>query len=191
MPTTSESRIVAAPVREVWASIPDLETANRWNGAWRRVEYLSSQREGVGAIFRAHTEGGQTFDFRVSEWAPQEYIAYEPMQEEPEEELYLFTLESQSFLLKPTDEGHTKVTLSTTASAHGVWEWLRARLSRSGHQKNIFRRTLDALQAPVEWLFLRILWPGHQRQGLGSALEALQALYEPEPDEDEQTHADL
>ena len=185
MPTTYESRIIAAPVAEVWTAITDLEAAARWNGAWQRVEYLSSQREGVGATFRSHTEDGQSFDFRISEWAPLEYVAYEPMREEPEEELYLFTLESQSFLLKPANDDHTKVTLSTSASARGVWEWLRARLSRSGHQKHILRRTLDALQAPFEWLFLRFLWPGHQRQGLGSALDNLQNLFEPPPDEDE------
>src|SRR3972149_506571 len=58
MPPTYESRTIAAPVAQVWAALADLEAAARWNHAWRRVEYLSDQREGEGTAFRAHTEDG-------------------------------------------------------------------------------------------------------------------------------------
>ncbi len=151
MPTTSQSRLIAAPRAKLWAAITDLETASRWNQAWQRVEYVSSQREGVGTTFRSHTEDGRSFDFRISEWAPEEYVAFEPLREEPEDKRYLITLKSQSFLLEATDYDHTNVTLFASAIGHG----LRG------------------------WLFARFVWPGYQRQGLARALDALQALFEP------------
>ena len=154
MPTTSQSRLIAAPRAEIWAAITDLEVASRWNQTWERVEYLFSQREGVGTTFRSHTEDGQTYDFRISEWVPQEYVAFEPLREEPEDKGYLITLESQSFLLEPVND-HTSVTLSATAAGHGL-------------------RGLFAV---------RFVWPGYQRQGLARALDALQALFEPPKDE--------
>ncbi len=157
MATTYESRIIAAPVADVWTAITDLEAAARWNGAWQRVEYLSSQREGVGATFRAYNEEGIGHNFRISEWAPMEFIAFAPMQDEPEERPYLITLQSQSFMLKPAGDDHTEVTLFASVQSHGLRGWLAA----------------------------RFVWPGHQRQGLGSALEALQALFEPEEPEAE------
>jgi len=164
MPTTSESRTIAAPVREVWAAITDLEAAHRWNGAWQRVEYLSYQREGVGTEFRAHTEDGLAHDFRISEWAPMEYISFAPVRNEDEdkENRYMLTLESQAFLLRPANDDHTDVTLFATVASHG----------------------------PRGWFAARFVWPGYQRQGLRSALDALQALFEPQPDEDGQTDAD-
>ena len=154
MPITSESRLIAAPVARVWAAITDLESAGRWNKAWQHVEYLSSQLDGVGATFRAHTEDGLAHDFRISEWAPQEYVAFEPLRHEPEEKGNLITVRSQSFLLEPDDD-HTRVTLLATATGHGLRGWLAA----------------------------RFLWPGHQSQGLSAALDALQALFEPPEDE--------
>ncbi len=164
MPTTSESRTIAAPVREVWAAITDLEAAHRWNGAWQRVEYLSYQREGVGTEFRAHTEDGLAHDFRIGEWAPMEYISFAPVRNEDEdkENRYMLTLESQAFLLRPANDDHTDVTLFATVASHG----------------------------PRGWFAARLVWPGYQRQGLRSALDALQALFEPQPDEDGQTDAD-
>ena len=156
MPTTSESRLIAAPRAEIWAAITDLEAASRWNQAWQRVEYLSSQREGADTTFRSHTEHGRSFDFRISEWAPEEYVAFEPLQKEPPDKRYLFTLESQSFLLEPVDDDHTNVTWSVRATGHGLRGWLAA----------------------------RVIWPGYQRQGLRRALDALQALFEPPEDED-------
>ncbi len=157
MPTTSESRLIAAPRAEVWAAITDLEAAARWNQVWQSVEYLSSQHEGVDTAFRAHTEDGLAHDFRISEWEPPERVAFAPLHQEPQEKRYLITLESQSFLLEPAGEDHTNVTLSATAAGHG----LRG------------------------WLFTRFIWPGYQRQGLARALDALQALFEPPEDENE------
>lgn len=151
MPTTSESRLIAAPRAKVWAAITHLEAAARWNQVWQRVEYLSSQREGVGTTFRAHTEDGHAHDFHISEWAPEEYVTFAPLQDEPQGKPYLITLESQSFLLEPVGDDHTKVTLSATAAAHGLRGWLA----------------------------VRFIWPGYQRQGLARALDALQALFEP------------
>src|SRR3972149_10393216 len=121
MPTTSQSSIIAAPVAAVWAAITDLEAAARWNAAWQRVEYLSDQREGEGTVFRAHTEDALANDFRISQWAPPEYVAFAPVRgQEEEAQRYLITLESQSFLLRPADENRTLVTLSANAAGHGL-----------------------------------------------------------------------
>jgi uncharacterized protein YndB with AHSA1/START domain len=150
MPTTSESRLIAASQREIWDAVTDLETAARWNQVWQSVEYLSSQREGVDTTFRAHTEDGLTHDFRISEWDPPQYVAFAPLQEEPQDKGYLITLESQSFLLEPVND-HTNVTLSATAAGHGLRGWVAT----------------------------RFVWPAYQRQGLARALDALQALFEP------------
>ncbi|KKK54428.1 hypothetical protein LCGC14_3084840, partial [marine sediment metagenome] len=100
----------------------------------------------------------------ISEWAPMEYISFAPVRNEVEdrEKRYMLTLESQAFLLRPANDDHTDVTLFATVASHG----------------------------PRGWFAARIVWPGYQRQGLRSALDALQALFEPQPDEDEQTHAD-
>ena len=157
MPTSYESRIIAAPVADIWAAITDLEAASRWNGAWQRVEYHSWQREGVGTTFRAYNEEGIGHNFRISEWTPQEFVAFEPLQDEPEERPYLITLQSQSFLLKPADDDHTDVTLFATAKGHGIRGWITA----------------------------RFVWPNYQRQGLRSALDNLQDLFEPPLEEDE------
>jgi uncharacterized protein YndB with AHSA1/START domain len=158
VPTTSESRLIAAPVAEVWAAITDLEAAARWNGAWQRVEFLSDQREGAGTAFRAHTEDGLAHDFLISAWVPLERIAFAPVRDESEKR-YMITLESQAFLLRPVQDDRTNVTLFATAAGHGLRGWLTA----------------------------RFLWPAYQRQGLRSALDALQALFEPPENEDEET----
>ena len=150
MPTTYESRRIAAPVGSVWAAIADLETAARWNRAWRRVEYLSDQREGEGTAFRAHTEDGLAHDFTVSAWVPLQQIAFAPVPDETEKR-YMITLESQAFHLRPDGEERTHVNLFATAAGHG----------------------------PRGWLLARFVWPSYQRQGLRSALDALQALFEP------------
>ena len=150
MPTTYESRTIAASVGSVWAAIADLEAAASWNHAWRRVEYLSDQREGEGTAFRAHTEDGLAHDFLISAWVPLQQIAFAPVPDEAEKR-YMITLESQAFHLRPDGEERTHVNLFATAAGHG----------------------------PRGWLLARFVWPSHQRQGLRSALDALQALFEP------------
>jgi uncharacterized protein YndB with AHSA1/START domain len=156
MPTTYESRTIAAPVSQVWAALADLEAAARWNHAWRRVEYLSDQREGEGTAFRAHTEDGLAHDFTISAWAPPQHIAFAPVRDEAEGR-YMITLESQAFHLQPDGEDRTHVNLFATAAGHG----------------------------PRGWLLARFVWPSYQRQGLRSALDALQALFEPPEEEGE------
>src|SRR3970282_1221980 len=106
MPTTYKARPKAAPVGSVWAAIADLEAAARWNRAWRRVEYLSDQREGEGTAFRAHTEDGLAHDFLISVWVPLQQIAFAPVPNEAEKS-YLITLESQAFHLRPDGDYRT------------------------------------------------------------------------------------
>ena len=155
MPTTYEARTIAAPVGSVWAAVADLEAATRWNHAWRRVEYLSDQREGEGTAFRAHTEDGLAHDFTISAWVPLERIAFTPVRDESEGR-YMITLESQAFHLRPDGDDRTRVSLSATAAGHG----------------------------PRGWLLARLVWPPYQRQGLRSALDALQDMFEPREDDE-------
>ena len=157
MPTTYESRTIAAPVGGVWAALADLEAAARWNHAWRRVEYLSDQREGEGTAFRAHTDDGLAHDFLISAWVPLQRIAFAPVRVEAEKG-YMITLETQAFHLRPDGEERTHVNLFATSAGHGLRGWLLA----------------------------RFVWPAYQRQGLRSALDALQALFEPPEDEEQE-----
>ena len=151
MPTVSVSRTITASPQAVWAALADIEHAGRWNAAWTRIEFTSAQRHGAGTSFRAVTSDSDAFEFEVTHWAPPEYIAFAPIRGE-DEDTYAVTLESHSFLLRPSGDSATSVELIAVASAHG----LRGRLIG---------------------LFL---WPGHQRHGLNMALDALQALFEPE-----------
>lgn len=155
MPTMSVSRTIAAPQHQVWAALADIANAGRWNTAWRRIEITSSQSQGAGTTFRAHSEQGTPFDFEVTHWVPPEYIAFAPVRRE-DEERYAITLESHAFLLRPTGDDRTHVELTASATSHGLRGWLIG-------------------------LFL---WPGHQKHGLNTALDSLQALFEP-PDRDE------
>jgi len=158
MPATSESLTIPAPVAEVWRAVTNLEQAGRWNGAWERVEYLSEQREGEGATFRAYSEDGLGHNFRISDWAPEEYVAFAPADDDEEDPpAYLINLESQAFRLRRVGDGETDVTLIASVTTNGIRGWIAG----------------------------RFVWPSYQRQGLRSALEALRSLFEPEEDEDE------
>lgn len=157
MPTVSESRTIAASPEEIWAALADIENAGRWNSAWRRIEITSSQREGAGTTFRAHTEDGSAFEFRITHWVPGEYIAFAPVVQEGSQR-YLIRLDSQAFLLRPLAEDQTHVELIAAASSHGLRGWLLA----------------------------RFFWPGYQKHGLRRALDALQALFEPTEDDGEE-----
>ena len=158
MPSTSESLVIPAPVAEVWRAVTDLENAHRWNQAWQRVEYLAGQREGVGAAFRAYNEEGIGHNFRISEWAPEEYVAFVPVKDEPDKESYLITMQSQAFRFRPVEDGATNVILMANVSGRGLRGWFAS----------------------------RFVWPAYQRQGLRAALEHLHDLFAPlEEDEDE------
>ncbi len=161
MPTASVSRVIAAPQDQVWAALADIASAGRWNTAWTRIEFLSEQRQGAGTTFRAHTADGHAFDFRITGWAPSEYIAFAPVHGE-DTERYILTLESHAFLLRPAGESHTRVELIASASAHGL----------RGH------------------LIGLLLWPGHQKHGLNAALDALQALIQPAEDDSREAEAE-
>ncbi len=154
MPTTSVSRIIAAPQQEVWSTLADIANADRWNSAWSRIEITSSHQQGTGTTFRTHTGDGHTFAFEVIQWTPPEYIAFAPIREE-DSERYSINLESHAFALRPAGDNHTQVEIIASASSRGI----RGRLIG---------------------LFL---WRGYQKKGLNSALDALQEVFEP-PEED-------
>ncbi len=148
MPSVSVSRIIDASLSDVWAALSDIENARRWNTSWTSIEITSPQHHGIGTTFRAQTESDETYEFKVTEWAPPERIAFSPIREEAES--YALTLESQVFQLHETEDGQTRVELTANASTRGP----RGRL--------------------VGLFF----WPGYQKHGLDTALDALQALFE-------------
>ena len=149
MPTVTVRRIIAAPQRDVWATIADIENAGRWNEAWQRIEFLSSQREGLGTAFRAQAEEGQVAEFEIIAWQPPEYIALAPRGEGPQGS-YLITLESHAFYLRPAGERQTELHLMATARSHGLRAWFLGRLFWPGYQKPGMRRALEAIAAMVE-----------------------------------------
>ena len=154
MASVSESRIIAATPQEVWGVLADIENARRWNAAWVRIEISSSQRDGLGTTFTAHTESQDKFVFEITEWSPPKVIAFSPVREE--EERYGIVLDSQMFRLSQAGDGATLVKLEARATPHGL----------RGH------------------FVARLLWPGYQKHGLRSALDALQAIFEPPEDGD-------
>jgi uncharacterized protein YndB with AHSA1/START domain len=159
MASVSESRIIAAAPAEVWGVLADVENAQRWNGAWTRIEITSPQRHGLGTTFIAQTESGDQFTFEISEWSAREKIAFSPIRDEGE--TYGVVLDSHTFTLSPAGEDATHVKLTARATAHGL----------RGH------------------LVTRVFWPGHQKQGLRMALDALQAVFEPETGDEEEEEA--
>ena len=161
MPTTSVSRVIAAPRDQVWAALADVANAGRWNAGWRRIEFTSDQHQGAGTTFRAHTADGQAFDFQITHWAPPEYIAFAPIRGE-DEGRYILTLESHAFVLRPADDDQTRVELIATASSHG----------------------------PRGWFIGLFLWAGHQKHGLNTALDGLQAVFEPPQEDDAEPEAE-
>jgi len=157
MPSTSASRVLNAPRDEVWAVLSDIANAQRWNTAWTRIEFTSKQTHGSETAFRAHTVGGETFDFVVSAWVVPEYIEFSPVRDAAER--HGITLEAQAFHLEPEGERSTRVELIARASTHG----------------------------PRGWLLGLLFWRGYQKQGLSYALESLYSVFEPEEtDEREQ-----
>lgn len=150
MVSVSESRVIPAPDQEVWKALADVENARKWNGAWTRIELMSPQRHGLGTTFAAHTEGGDVFEFEITEWTPPERIAFSPIRGDGER--FAIMLERHEFQLSPAGEGLTAVKLTAHATAHGL----------KGH------------------LIARLFWPGYQKQGLKVALDGLQAGFEPE-----------
>lgn len=148
--------MIPAPAQEVWKVLADVENARKWNGAWTRIELSSPQRHGLGTTFVAHTEGGDVFEFEISEWTPHEMIAFSPIRGEGES--FAIMLDRHEFQLSPAGEGVTFVRLTAHATAHGL----------KGH------------------LIARLFWPGYQKQGLKVALDGLQAGFEPEMEIEEE-----
>lgn len=149
MPKVSVSRVIPARQGELWATVSDIQNARRWNTAWTRIEITTEQTHGPGTRFRAHTEGGETFDFEVTSWVAPEFIAFSPIRDERER--YGITLESHAFRLQAVGEEETLVELIAHATAHGV------------------RGRFTAL----------FFWPGYQKEGLNLALDSLEALFTP------------
>lgn len=150
MPTASESRVIRAPQKDIWALLSDVSQAGRWNKYWSSIEFVSSQTHGVGTRFAATTEGGDKFIFDVCDWDAPNRVAFCPVREP--DERYSIMLDSHVFEVRPLSEAESQLTITAHASASG-------------------------LKGRVLALFF---WAGHQRDGLNSALDAIQALFEPD-----------
>jgi uncharacterized protein YndB with AHSA1/START domain len=147
MPRVSVSRLIAAPVEDVWAVLSDVANARRWNEAWSTIEFTSASTHGKGTRFRARTAGDEVYEFEVSEWVAPELIAFTPIREEHER--YEVTLERHAFRLRPAGDG-TEVELSADASASGLMGRFVALFLWPGHQKHGLNEALDSLQAIFE-----------------------------------------
>jgi uncharacterized protein YndB with AHSA1/START domain len=162
MRTVKVDRIIAAPLPDVWEAISEVDRLTDWNSQWTRLELTSETTRGAGTSFRAFTEEGDRFDFRVTGWVENEFVEISPIHEF--DERHGITLQSQSFHVAPADEG--------TAT----WIEVGARVSTHG---------------PRGWLLGLVFWPGYQKKGLNEALDALQELFEPpEPEAPEEEPAE-
>ncbi|MEO8458047.1 MAG: SRPBCC family protein [Chloroflexota bacterium] len=151
MPTTSVSRPIHATQQQVWDLLSDLEHAARWNKAWTRIDFTSTQHHGVGTTFRAAMEGTiQTFDFEVCDWSAPDRIAFCPIREA--DESYSIELEQHTFEVRALSDTESEVTITARASVHGI--------------RGIVMGTF--------------FWAGHQRQGLDYALDSIQEIFQPE-----------
>lgn len=162
MPTTSVSRVIRAPQKDVWALLSDIEHANKWNKAWSSIRFTSGQTHGAGTTFRATMGGGDdAFDFEVCDWSAPERLAFCPIRRP--EELYSITLDSHVFEVRALTDGESEVTITAKASAHG----LRGRF------------------------IAMFFWSGHQRDGLNTALDSIQSVFEPDfvPDRPNAEHS--
>lgn len=151
MPSTSVSRIIPAPAREVWEVLADVENAMRWNAAWKEVEITSSQTHGAGTRFRAKVDDEQSYEFEIADWVVPEFISFTPVYD-PMEPAYSITLDGHAFRLTRIDEQATAVELIASASTHG------------------FRGIVMGL----------FMWGNHQKPGLIRALDRLQAIFDPD-----------
>lgn len=151
MPSTSTSRVIAAPANEIWDALADVEKATRWNAAWKEVEITSSQTHGAGTRFRARVDEDQSFEFEIADWVVPEFISFTPVHD-PTDPFYPITLDGHAFRLTKMDERTTAVELIASATSHG------------------FRGIVMGL----------FMWANHQKPGLVRALDRLQALFEPD-----------
>ncbi|HUF52563.1 MAG TPA: SRPBCC family protein [Dehalococcoidia bacterium] len=157
MASVTASLVLPAPPAEVWAVVSDVESARRWNQAWKRVEVTSDAKQGKGVRFRTHGEdNGEAFEFEVADWLPEEYISFAPIRS-PDEERYEITLDYHAFRLEEVEGGHTRVDLTAHATTRGI-------------------------RGKLVGLFL---WPGHQKAGLERALRNLGAVFGLEAEEEE------
>jgi len=151
MPSTSVSRIIAAPADEIWETLADIENATRWNASWKEIEITSSQTHGEGTRFRAKVDDELAFEFEVADWVAPEFISFTPVHD-PMEPAYSITLDGHAFRLTKIDERATAVELIASATVHG------------------FRGIIMGL----------FMWSNHQKPGLVHALDRLQAVFEPD-----------
>jgi uncharacterized protein YndB with AHSA1/START domain len=74
MPTV-RSRLIAAPLDQVWATLAAFDQIGRWANNVDHAAYTSSVTSGVGAARRVQA-GRVTLLETVVEWAPPERLAY-------------------------------------------------------------------------------------------------------------------
>lgn len=153
MPRVRAERVIAAPPAAVWPAISEVRRLADWNSHWARIEPTSEAERGTGASFRAFTEEGDRFEFRITGWIEGEFVEISPVRDH--DERHGITLQSQSFRIAPADGG------SST--------WIQAEAHVSTH-------------GPRGWLLGFVFWPGYQKRGLNAALDSLEELLAPPSD---------
>jgi uncharacterized protein YndB with AHSA1/START domain len=155
MPTVKIERIIASPPADVWPVISEIERLREWNPRWTNIQLTSETTHGTGASFRASTEAGDQFDFRITGWIEGEFVEISPVHDS--DERHGITLQAQTMRIAPADEGTaTWIEFAAHVSTHG----------------------------PRGWLLGLVFWPGYQKRGLTEALNALEAVLVPPADED-------
>lgn len=144
MPTTSVTRVIPAPVHDIWNVLADIPKARRWNPSWQKIEFSSNQTHGKGTRFRAYVDE-RSFEFEITDWVVPELISFTPIREE--DERYAITLESQAFRLTPLDDQTTGVEIIAHASTHGFRGMVMGLFFWAGHQRQGLSHALDNLEA--------------------------------------------
>lgn len=68
--------VIRAPRHVVWETLADLEGVSQWNPAVDAAECISDQRRGLGARRRCYMHPSGWMVESVSEWEPEEVIAF-------------------------------------------------------------------------------------------------------------------
>ncbi|MDQ3963819.1 MAG: SRPBCC family protein [Actinomycetota bacterium] len=137
------SRVIDAPVDEVFAFMADLERVPEWVAGVREVRVVSGDAQTVGGrVAHVNEYMGRTFEssFEVLEWVPNEIMVFQvlsgPLRGESRE------------ALKALGPRSTRVEISVTGDAAGPFRFMRGMTARVAHLQ--LETSLDNLKRLIE-----------------------------------------
>ena len=103
----SKSKIIKAPIHEVWAVISNLELIGELTPACTKIELLSEQKKGIGTTTRWHSKvhPDDPAIEEIIDWQPLEYYAWRGFSDDT-------PVVEGVLSVSPTPQGHTILTLS-------------------------------------------------------------------------------